>query len=41
MIKISQFQHLSLGHFVIRYSNLFLISTFGFGLNMTFRSGTN
>ncbi|MCK4468367.1 MAG: hypothetical protein KAU60_08450, partial [Desulfobacterales bacterium] len=46
----SDFQCVSLGHFVIWYSNLlsadaslraeFRISIFGFRLNITFRSGT-
>ena len=40
MTKTTDFQCISFGHFVIRYSNLFRISVFGFCLNMTFRSGT-
>ena len=40
MTKTLNFQWVRFDHFVIWYSNLFRVSSFGFGLNMTFRSGT-
>jgi len=40
MTKTLNFQRVRFDHFVIWYSNLFRVSSFGFGLNMTFRSDT-
>jgi len=41
MTKTSDIQSVIFGHFVIRHSNLFRISIFGFYLNVTFRSDTD